>query len=135
MKQVRKILNLALVKKVVFQTEPCPNLTCHKLDSIRRLTCRNAAGAVEMPERLSQFRGSHSTVPLVRVLTKLPILGACKRAKTTTHNPIANAMKHETIVGLLVTDDELYATYREKMTPTLESYGGVCRYNFKTIRS
>ena len=39
-------------------------------------------------------------------------------------------MAHENIVGLQVTNGELYDTYRRKMTPILESYGGGFRYDF-----
>ena len=40
-------------------------------------------------------------------------------------------MNYETIVGLQVTDEALYSTYREKMLPILESHGGGFRYDFK----
>ena len=39
--------------------------------------------------------------------------------------------KHENIVGLYVTNDDLYSTYRQKMIPILESYGGGFRYDFQ----
>ena len=38
---------------------------------------------------------------------------------------------HENIVGLYVTNDDLYSTYRQKMIPILESYGGGFRYDFQ----
>ena len=39
-------------------------------------------------------------------------------------------MPYEIIVGLNVTDDELYQKYREEMTPILKNYGGGFRYDF-----
>ncbi len=42
-------------------------------------------------------------------------------------------MAKEMVVGLNVVDDEAYRSYRDEMTPILESYGGGFRYDF-TIR-
>ncbi len=39
-------------------------------------------------------------------------------------------MPHEILVGLNVTDDELYQKYRDEMTPILKNYGGGFRYDF-----
>jgi len=39
-------------------------------------------------------------------------------------------MAYERIVGLNVTDDELYAQYRKAMLPLLETFGGGFRYDF-----
>jgi len=39
-------------------------------------------------------------------------------------------MPHEMLVGLQVTDDELYAEYRRLITPLLEQRGGGFRYDF-----
>jgi len=39
-------------------------------------------------------------------------------------------MKFESIVGLFVTNDEMYSEYRRRMTPLLESYDGGFRYDF-----
>lgn len=47
-------------------------------------------------------------------------------------------MNLQNLVGLYVTDDELYQKYREKMTPILHRYGGGFGYDFKiaeTLRS
>jgi len=40
-------------------------------------------------------------------------------------------MAIERIVGLFVTDDQLYQKYREHMLPILQSYGGGFGYDFK----
>lgn len=42
---------------------------------------------------------------------------------------------HETLVGLQVVDDDLYARYREAMTPILERYGGGFRLDFTVART
>ncbi|MEO9886915.1 MAG: DUF1330 domain-containing protein [Balneola sp.] len=39
-------------------------------------------------------------------------------------------MPYEILVGLNVTDDELYQKYRDEMTPILKNYGGGFRYDF-----
>jgi uncharacterized protein (DUF1330 family) len=39
-------------------------------------------------------------------------------------------MTYEMMVGLNVTDDELYRQYRDAMGPLLASYGGGFRYDF-----
>jgi uncharacterized protein (DUF1330 family) len=39
-------------------------------------------------------------------------------------------MPYEILVGLNVTDDELYQKYRNEMTPILKTYGGGFRYDF-----
>ena len=39
-------------------------------------------------------------------------------------------MPCEILVGLNVTDDELYQKYRDEMTPILKEYGGGFRYDF-----
>ena len=39
-------------------------------------------------------------------------------------------MPFEMVVGLTVSDDALYAKYREGMTPILAGYGGGFRYDF-----
>lgn len=39
-------------------------------------------------------------------------------------------MPHEILVGLNVTDDELYQKYRDEMAPILKNYGGGFRYDF-----
>jgi len=44
-------------------------------------------------------------------------------------------MKYENIVGLFVTDDEMYSGYRQQMTPLLESYGGGFRYDFRVAQT
>ncbi len=40
-------------------------------------------------------------------------------------------MAIETLVGLYVTDDDLYQKYREGMLPILQTYGGGFGYDFK----
>ena len=40
-------------------------------------------------------------------------------------------MAFEMLVGLNVVDDASYITYRQKMTPILEEFGGGFRYDFK----
>ncbi|MEN8374158.1 MAG: DUF1330 domain-containing protein [Gemmatimonadota bacterium] len=40
-------------------------------------------------------------------------------------------MAHEILVALDVTDEEEYRTYRLRMTPILESYGGRFAYDFR----
>lgn len=40
-------------------------------------------------------------------------------------------MSFEVLVGLNVTDDRGYQTYRDKITPLLEESGGGFRYDFK----
>lgn len=47
-------------------------------------------------------------------------------------------MTYEMMVGLDVTDDELYRQYRDAMAPLLASHGGGFRYDFtiaKVLRS
>ena len=39
-------------------------------------------------------------------------------------------MAYERLVGLQVDDEELYARYREGMTPILAGFGGSFRYDF-----
>lgn len=39
-------------------------------------------------------------------------------------------MPYEILVGLNVTDDDLYQKYRDEMTPILKTYGGGFRYDF-----
>ncbi|MEP2446950.1 MAG: DUF1330 domain-containing protein [Balneola sp.] len=39
-------------------------------------------------------------------------------------------MPYEILVGLNVTDDELYQKYRDEMAPILKTYGGGFRYDF-----
>jgi len=39
-------------------------------------------------------------------------------------------MHHEILVGLHVTDNESYSSYRAAMTPLLEAAGGSFRYDF-----
>ncbi len=43
----------------------------------------------------------------------------------------ASEISHETLVGLHVTDDEMYSRYRAGMTPILTTYGGFFRYDFR----
>jgi len=38
---------------------------------------------------------------------------------------------HELLIGLHVTDDDMYTRYREEMTPILHEYGGSFRYDFR----
>ena len=38
---------------------------------------------------------------------------------------------YELLVGLDVTDDEIYGRYREGMGPILSEYGGTFRYDFR----
>lgn len=40
-------------------------------------------------------------------------------------------MRVERLVGLYVTDDEMYKRYRENMTPILKTFGGGFSYDFK----
>ena len=40
-------------------------------------------------------------------------------------------MSYEMVVGLQIKNEEMYARYRESMTPLLETYGGGFRYDFK----
>ncbi len=40
-------------------------------------------------------------------------------------------MKFERIMGIQVTDDDLYQKYREAMLPILTEYGGFFGYDFK----
>lgn len=40
-------------------------------------------------------------------------------------------MSYEMVVGLKVTNDEVYTSYREAMTPILKTYEGGFRYDFK----
>jgi uncharacterized protein (DUF1330 family) len=42
---------------------------------------------------------------------------------------------YEVIVGLEVTDDNLYNKYREGMKPILSNYGGGFRYDFKIAQT
>lgn len=47
-------------------------------------------------------------------------------------------MTHEMVVGLTVTDDEVYRQYRAAMMPLLAAHGGGFRYDFtiaKVLRS
>lgn len=44
-------------------------------------------------------------------------------------------MSHETLVGLHVVDEGVYARYREAMTPILERYGGGFRLDFIVARA
>lgn len=39
--------------------------------------------------------------------------------------------RYEAVRGLHVTDDEMYARYREAMMPLLEASGGMFRYDFR----
>ncbi|MBM9546626.1 DUF1330 domain-containing protein [Leptospira sp. 201903074] len=41
------------------------------------------------------------------------------------------AFAYETVVGLQVSNDELYSNYRKAMTPLLLKYEGGFRYDFK----
>jgi len=41
-------------------------------------------------------------------------------------------MSYEMVVGLYITNDEVYTSYREAMKPILEKFGGGFRYDFKT---
>ncbi|MFT4515399.1 MAG: hypothetical protein ACI89X_003058 [Planctomycetota bacterium] len=43
---------------------------------------------------------------------------------------MSEAIRHETLVGLHVTDHNSYAQYRAVMTPLLEAVGGFFRYDF-----
>ncbi|MFT5835661.1 MAG: hypothetical protein ACI9RG_000554 [Sulfurimonas sp.] len=40
-------------------------------------------------------------------------------------------MRFERVVGLYVTDDDMYAKYREAMLPILKTFGGGFSYDFK----
>lgn len=40
-------------------------------------------------------------------------------------------MRFERLVGLYITDNNMYTKYRENMTPILETYGGGFAYDFK----
>ena len=40
-------------------------------------------------------------------------------------------MAFERLVGLFVTDDELYQKYRDSMYPILKAYGGAFGYDFR----
>ena len=40
-------------------------------------------------------------------------------------------MRFERLVGLYITDDDMYTKYRENMTPILKTYGGGFAYDFK----
>ncbi len=40
-------------------------------------------------------------------------------------------MSYEILVGLKVTNDEIYQAYRDAMTPILAKYGGHFCYDFK----
>ncbi|MCR9140981.1 MAG: DUF1330 domain-containing protein [bacterium] len=40
-------------------------------------------------------------------------------------------MAHETLVGLDITDDPVYQSYREAMIPILTRYGGGFRYDLR----
>ena len=44
-------------------------------------------------------------------------------------------MAIEMMVGLLVTDSEAYAQYRQEMRPLLEAEGGGFRYDFEVART
>ena len=39
-------------------------------------------------------------------------------------------MRYESLVGLFVTNDDLYKQYREEMIPILKTYGGGFGYDF-----
>ena len=43
-------------------------------------------------------------------------------------------MTHEIMVGLTVTDDELYRQYRAAMAPLLRAHGGGFRYDFTVAK-
>jgi uncharacterized protein (DUF1330 family) len=43
---------------------------------------------------------------------------------------MSKTTRHETLVGLHVTDHDAYAKYRAVMTPLLEAVGGFFRYDF-----
>tara|TARA_R110002072_G_scaffold4174_2_gene29473 strand:- start:64093 stop:64419 length:327 start_codon:yes stop_codon:yes gene_type:complete len=43
---------------------------------------------------------------------------------------MSDTTRHETLVGLHVTDDDTYAKHRAVMTPLLEAVGGFFRYDF-----
>ena len=43
---------------------------------------------------------------------------------------MSDTTRHETLVGLHVTDHDTYAKYRAAMTPLLEAGGGFFRYDF-----
>lgn len=45
------------------------------------------------------------------------------------------AFAYETVVGLKVTNDELYSDYRKAMTPILTKYEGGFRYDFKILET
>jgi len=40
-------------------------------------------------------------------------------------------MRFERVVGLYVTDEDMYKKYRDAMTPILKSFGGGFSYDFK----
>jgi uncharacterized protein (DUF1330 family) len=42
-------------------------------------------------------------------------------------------MAYEMLMGLQVTNDEIYTLYREAMAPFLKKYGGGFRYDFKIV--
>jgi len=44
---------------------------------------------------------------------------------------MTTATRHEILVGLHVTDNESYSSYRAEVTPLLEAAGGWFRYDFK----
>ena len=46
-----------------------------------------------------------------------------------------NATRHEVLVGLHVTDNESYSSYRAAMTPLLEAVGGSFRYDFTVAKT
>ena len=43
-------------------------------------------------------------------------------------------MSHEIVVGLVVTNQDSYAQYRNEMRPLLEEAGGAFRYDFEVAR-
>lgn len=44
-------------------------------------------------------------------------------------------MRFERLVGLYISNDEMYTKYRENMTPILETYGGGFAYDFKIAQT
>jgi uncharacterized protein (DUF1330 family) len=44
-------------------------------------------------------------------------------------------LAYETIVGLNIKNEALYASYRESMTPLLKNYEGGFRYDFKILET
>ncbi len=50
---------------------------------------------------------------------------------STNPTEVVGLMVYEMLVGLHVTNDEMYQTYREKMTPVLVECGGGFGYDFR----